>query len=265
MALRRALLTLALLAGVAGLVRFAGRSAPARGCVGCHAPHYERDGTCVACHRGREDTNRPTLAHDELLAGASAAWGLPDGAVVRAGDELRARSGCRRCHVSGGEGNTYAISLDDVVWAREHEALRAAILRPVSTMPDFGFSRDQADTLIAVLLRDARGRVPEDRYLVRFRESGPGPPETFRRLCGACHRAITPVGPLGVGASGPDLTGLLTPHYPDPDGIRWDRARLARWLARPRELRPHTTMLPVPTTEAELDSLVVLLGPAATR
>lgn len=235
------------------------------GCVSCHTPHYVRDGTCEGCHRGHPGTGRKELAHDRLLKGAAAAWGMPASAAVAEGERLREASGCRRCHVSGGEGNALAIALDDVVWARGQDELRASIRAPVSTMPDFGFSDEQADRLIAVLLRDARGRPATQRYLVRFRERAAGQPHAFERLCGPCHRALTPAGPMGVGLSGPDLSGLLTAHYPVPDGRRWNRARLERWLRNPREERPHTIMAPVSVTAEELDAIGEVLGPARAR
>jgi mono/diheme cytochrome c family protein len=242
-----------------------GAAARARGagaCAGCHAPHHQDDGTCVACHRGRPDTDRAELAHHRLLRGAAAAWGLPGAPELDEGERLRAAGGCRRCHVSGGEGNPLAIPLDDVVWRRTQEELRASILAPVSAMPDFGFDEGQADRLIAVLLRDARGRPARERYVVRFREAAAGRRHPFERHCGPCHRALTRDGPLGTGTSGADLSGLLTPHYPPPDGRRWDRARLERWLRNPREEHPNATMPPVAVEAADLDGIVTALGPA---
>jgi cytochrome c2 len=263
LALRRALLIAAALLAAAlgaGASRLAGpRQVPA--CGGCHEAHYAGDGACTGCHRGRADTRRESLAHERLLGGAAAAWGLSGHPDVAAGERLRESSGCRRCHVSGGEGLRHAIALDDVVWEREQADLRASILRPVSTMPDFGFTERQADQLVAVLLRDARGRPATDRYQVRFLDEPAGTaPHAFTRRCGPCHRALTRGGPLGTGFSGPDLTGLLTRFYPAADGRRWDAARLERWLRNPRAEQPHATMPPVTVEPAELDAIVDVLG-----
>lgn len=234
-------------------------------CLGCHAPHRQADGACVACHRGNPGIDRKALAHHRLLRGAAAAWGIPGAAAVEDGARLRDAGGCRRCHVTGGKGNDLAISLDEVAWARDQDELRASILRPASAMPDFGFTQAQADRLIAVLLRDARSRPAAARYQIRFQRGASPGRHPFERHCGPCHRALTRGGPMGVSASGPDLSGLLTPHYPVAGGRTWDRARLERWLRNPRAERPQTIMPPVSVTEAELDAIVDRLRPDPRR
>jgi hypothetical protein len=260
LAIHRALLTLALAGLLGAILAFVSRGREATTCGGCHEPHYEKEGTCVGCHRGRPDTDRKELGHHRLLRGAAAAWGMPGALAVEEGARLRESSGCRRCHVSGGEGNAFAIALDDVVWKRDQAELRASILEPVSTMPDFGFTGGQADRMIAVLLRDARQRPAVERYLVRFRQGPPARPHPFERLCGPCHRALTAGGPMGVGASAADLSGLLTRHYPAGDGRRWDRARLERWLRNPRAERAQAIMPPVTVGAGELDAIVDVLS-----
>lgn len=258
-------MTLALAALLAAVPALVPRDRDTPVCGGCHAPHYAAEGTCVACHRGRTDTGREELGHHRLLAGAAAAWGMAGSAAVEEGARLREAAGCRRCHVTGGEGNALAIALDDVVWKREQGQLRASLLEPVSTMPDFGFTPEQADRLIAVLLRDARGRPARERYLVRFREGTPAGRHPFERLCGPCHRALTTGGPLGVGTSGPDLSGLLTAHYPVGTARPWDRVRLERWLRNPRAERPGALMTAVETSPADLDAIVEALGPEPAK
>jgi cytochrome c2 len=260
-----AVLTLLLAAWLAPAPGAAVRSGADPGCLRCHAPHHTRHGTCVACHRGHPRATREALAHHRLLRGAAAAWGMPDAPVLAEGERLRDASGCRRCHVTGDQGNPLAIALDDVVWKRDQDGLRGSILRPVSTMPDFGFTTEQADRLIAVLLRDAAGRPASRRYLVRFRTAPRERQHPFERLCGGCHRVLTPGGPLGGGTAGPDLSGLLTPYYPARGGRAWDRARLARWLEAPRREDPRTTMRPVRVTPAELDAIAPVLGAPPAR
>lgn len=237
--------------------------AAASSCVSCHGTHAKTPGACEACHRGNPRMRRASLAHERLLTGAAAAWGVPGCRAVREGERLRDALGCRRCHVSGGTGNAFALSLDAIAWRREQRDLRASILRPATFMPDFSLTPGQADALIAVLLRDGDRAGGESRYLVRFRR-GPAPgPGAFATRCGGCHRALTHRGPLGTSASGPNLTGLLGPWYPASDGRRWDRARLERWLRDPRADRPGTSMLPVALKPGEFDEIVETLAAPA--
>ncbi len=262
MAARRALLTLALAASLSapGPAR---ALAPGSSCESCHAAHPWTGGSCVACHRGDPETTREELAHDHLLRGAAAAWSLPGSPAVTEGARLRERLGCRRCHVTGGAGDRLAVSLDRVVWRRDQEQLRDAIRHPASFMPDLSLTIRQTDRLIAVLLRDADRHGAEQTYLVRFTRDGPASPHPFERICGPCHRALTRLGPMGTGRTGPNLSGLLTAHYPTSDGRRWDRERLARWVRNPRAERPTAIMPPVRVTPAELEEIADVLAPAA--
>ncbi len=234
--------------------------AATRGCLACHTSHLEERGTCVGCHRGSEASTRHNLAHEGLLAGAAAAWNVPGARAVREGERLREMLGCRRCHVTGGRGNTLAIGLDAIVWRRTPDELRASLLHPVTFMPDFALTRGQTDRLIAVLLRDGDRSARLERYAVRFRRERSTQRNVFAERCGGCHRALTPAGALGVGHNGPNLSGLLTEFYPSDDGRPWTRERLSRWLANPRAERPRTTMAPVRLQPGELDELVRLLG-----
>jgi mono/diheme cytochrome c family protein len=249
------------------LVARAATGAPPRAtsCEACHPVHHRELGTCVGCHRGDPTTRRKELAHVRLLRGEIAEWSLPASRAVEQGDRLRARAGCRRCHVTGGRGNRLATVLDRVVWKRDPAALRRSILAPVSTMPDFGFTPRQADRLVAVLLRDADRAGADARYQVRFADARADGPHPFQKRCGPCHRALTPLGPMGIGLAGPDLSGLLTPYYPSTDGRRWDRARLERWLRDPRRERPHATMPPLDVPQEELDRVCEVLAPTSAR
>lgn len=256
MAAHRAILS-ALLALALGAASDA--YAVSTGCLACHASHFERLGTCVGCHRGTEASRRRNIAHTDLLTGAAAAWSVPGSRGVREGERLRDRLGCRRCHVTGGRGNALAIGLDDVVWRRTQQQLRESLQRPVTFMPDFALTDRQADRLIAVLLRDGVRSGRQERYAVRFRREAAGHGGAFAARCGGCHRALTPAGAMGVGGSGPNLSGLLTPHYPTADGRPWTPRRLERWLANPRREKPTTTMLPVRLRPGELDEITHLL------
>jgi hypothetical protein len=234
-------------------------------CGRCHAAHFEKHGSCTACHRGDPATTRRALAHDRLLTGAAAAWGMPDHLAPARGEQMRDQLGCRRCHVSGGRGNALALSLDEAVWQRSQAQLRAALTEPASFMPDFSLTAAQADTLVAALLRDGKGTAGGASYLVRFRQQPERPTEAFTVRCGGCHRALTSAGALGTSASGPNLSGLLTEFYPVADGRRWSRERLERWLRNPRAERPEATMRPVALQPGELEEIAQLLGPAPTR
>lgn len=253
---------LLLASALASAVRVSGDRASVS-CTSCHESHFASHGACAACHRGNPTTRRLTLAHDRLLAGATAAWGMPGHPAPERGEWLREQLGCRRCHVSGGRGNALALSLDAAVWQRSQAQLRTALRSPASFMPDFALTDAQADTLIAVLLRDAKGTPGDASYLVRFRRGATErPAEVFTVRCGGCHRALTPTGALGSSDTGPNLSGLLTEYYPVSDGRAWSRERLERWLANPRTERPQSTMRPVTLQAGELDEIVRLLGAA---
>ncbi len=252
------------LAGALAASRAVAARAPGEpACLACHPVHDAELGTCVGCHRGDPSTDRKDLAHHRLLRGAAAAWSIPGAAAVAAGERLRDTLGCRRCHVTGGRGNRLAIALDDVVWRRDQDELRRSLRQPVSAMPDFALSTAEADRLIAVLLRDGDRRGVEERYLVRFRRGGPPGPHPFQRLCGPCHSAMTALGPMGTGRTGPDLSGLLTPFYPSADGRRWDRERLRRWVRDPRDERANAIMPPLDVRESDFEAIVTILTPAS--
>ncbi len=266
MASRLAVLIAALLAFAVPLAHAAanGRT-PAAGCLACHARHFETLGDCTGCHRGDARAKRTTVAHDRMLRGAQAAWSIPNVGAVRDGEWLRDRLGCRRCHVTGGRGNALATSLDAVAWQRDPEALKQSLLHPVTFMPDFGLAPWQADRLIALLLRDGDRAARMAPTRVLFRAGRAPARDAFERRCGGCHRALTPAGALGVGTSGPNLSGLLGGFYPAADGLRWDRDRLARWIRNPRVEKPGATMPPIPDlAPAELDEIGRLLAPPAT-
>ncbi len=265
----RALLTLALagalLAALAGACARAPALARTSSCVRCHGTHYAALGTCVECHRGEARATRPSVAHERLLRGDAAAWRMPGSPALAEGERLRDALGCRRCHVTGGRGNAWAIALDRVAWRRDQERLRASIEQPASFMPDFSLSPRQADRLIAVLLRDAERGSTEERYLVRFRDRPVDRAGAYVTYCGPCHRALTRSGPLGTGSSGPNLTGLLTPYYPSADGRAWDRERLARGVRNPRAGNRTAAMPPVRMRDDELSQVIETLAAPPPR
>ncbi len=261
MAAARAVLTLTLTLALAAGLATGAEAPPRAACLDCHEPHYAAHGSCVDCHRGDERARRADLAHHRLLSGAAATWMLPGSPVLPRAVALRDSLGCRRCHVSGAKGERLAINLDTVAWPRTQDELRSALTSPAAAMPSFGLGAGSADTLIAVLLRDADRYGGSPRYQVRFRAGSDDSLRVFARLCGGCHQALTPDGPQGIGTAGPNLSGLPGAFYPAPPDSSWDRARLERWLRNPRALRAHATMLPVAVKPAELDALLEALAP----
>jgi len=266
----RTLLTLALAAflalgapvkGAPGAPTAAPQPTPKRvACLDCHASHYTWLGGCVDCHRGDDRATRADLAHHRLLRGAAAAWSLPGSPVLPRATALRDSLGCRRCHATGGKGERLAIDLDTVAWPRSQDELRQALVNPAAAMPDFSLGAANADTLIAALLRDGDRYSASSRYQVRFRAGSDDSLRVFARLCGPCHQGLTPDGPQGIGAAGPNLSGLPGAHYPTADGL-WDRAKLERWLRNPRTLRAGATMPPLTVKPAELDAVLESLAP----
>jgi len=174
---------------------------------------------------------------------------------------MRDSLGCRRCHVSGGKGERLAIDLDSVVWARTQAELRQALMHPALAMPDFGLGPATADTLVAVLLRDADRFGGASRYQVRFRAGSEDSLQAFAKLCGGCHQALTIDGRQGVGTAGPNLSGLLGSFYPAQPDSAWNRDRLERWLRNPRAMRAGSTMPPVVLKPGELEAVMRTLTP----
>lgn len=164
------------------------------------------------------------------------------------------RSGCRRCHVSEGEGSRLASDLDDAFDSRP-DRLRDAIRFPAVYMPDFRFDEEDVRALVNAIYGNGmahRGVRKDSREIpikVHFRDKGDratGPP--FAMHCGGCHRAISRDGEgMGTGAIGPNLSGLFTKYFPGNTNAKllWDPETLARWVANPRGLRPLALMPPL--------------------
>jgi cytochrome c2 len=248
----------------AGCLRTKSTTTGGAGCTACHAVHYAAEGSCGDCHRGRATATRKELAHERLIRGRVAQFRLPAAAAPREGERLVDALACRRCHTIGGRGNRLATELDRVVWQREQDALAASIAEPVEGMPPFGLDAARAQSIVAFLLRGADPRATQESYRVHFERRASAPAGAFERLCGPCHRALTPAGLLGSGAAGPNLSGLFTPFYPRTarQDTAWTRQALVDWLRNPRAIRPGTTMPPVVLNEADLRQLLGELGGA---
>lgn len=189
------------------------------------------------------------------------------------------RSGCRRCHVSGGEGSRLGSDLDAAFGSRPAR-LQEAIRLPAVYMPDFRFDEEAVHALVnAIYGNGMAGQVSpknarEIPFKVHFRDRGDrlgSPP--FVRYCGGCHRAISRDGVgMGTGAIGPNLSGLFTKYNPgNPDAKnRWTPKTLIRWVANPRGFRPLALMPPLRIEEKALPALVESLqaplrGPGQAR
>jgi mono/diheme cytochrome c family protein len=235
-------------------------------CLACHPVHYAERGVCTACHRGNPASDRRNIAHQQLIAGRYASFTLGDSPSLRAGGRLIDQFACRRCHVIGGRGNRLSANLDQSMARKTPEAITASILQPVQNMPDFHLEEPRAVLLVNTLLA-AAGRQEAasgvQRQVVHFDRMGTAGKDIFSKKCGSCHRALTVrLGGLGQGNAGPNLSGLLSPHYPLTfrDKGRWTERDLATWLKNPRSIRPMARMQPVLLTGPEFSDLVGLLS-----
>jgi cytochrome c2 len=240
-------------------------------CLACHPVHYVERGVCTACHRGNPASERKNIAHRQLIAGRYAAFTLGDSPSLRAGERLIDQYACRRCHVIGGRGNRLSANLDQSAARKSPEALTASILQPVQNMPDFHVSQQQAVLLVNALLAAAGRQAAvsgDQRQVVHFDRTGTAGKDVFSTKCGPCHRALTSrLGGLGQGDAGPNLSGLLSPHYPETfrDKGRWTERDLATWLKNPRRIRPWARMQPVMLTEPEFRELTEILKVEGTE
>jgi len=236
-----------------------------KGCVECHAPHFETDGTCVDCHRGDPRTLRMHIAHYRLIQGKYACFTLPEDSVTRDGRRLIDTSGCRRCHKTDRKGNRLASDLDASLDKTLPEGLAHAIIYPAVFMPDFYFNESDIVELVNAILGSSAvwgsdsGEIPKTIYFENSKKDGNN---TFNKHCGSCHRLLTQqFGGLGHGDIGPNLSGILSQFYFKnfKGGKSWNSKRLKQWLNNPRDVRTNARMLPINLTEDELRYLTNIL------
>ncbi len=252
------------------LVALLSAAAPAASrCVACHRPHFAERGACPACHRGDERTDRMNIAHRDLIPAAYSWFALPDSPVARRGGDRILASACRRCHAFRGEGNRLAASLDDLFAVSSPRKIHDAIRTPAAYMPDFRFDETQIREIVnAVLAAGARRQTPggpEIPVVVHFEDADDRTDVLFPKACGPCHRILSEArGGLGTGAIGPNLSGLLTRHYPKTFGGRqaWTPDNLKIWLTNPRAVKAAASMPPIPLSPEEVDALAALLSAA---
>jgi cytochrome c2 len=130
-------------------------------------------------------------------------------------------------------------------------------------MPDFHFTDESIVRLVNALLLGARNSAPlraEVPRVVHFEGSRESRENPFVKHCGGCHRMLTARhGALGRGTVAPNLSGLLTGHYPanfGPEYLPWTRERLKTWLENPRRQRPLTQMRTPPLNKEEVAALL---------
>jgi cytochrome c2 len=237
-----------------------------KGCVECHTPHFETDGTCVDCHRGDPRTNRSQIAHYQLIQGEYACFTLPDSPVVKDGHRLINISACRRCHQTGLKGNTPASNLDATLDKTLPEILAHAIKNPAIFMPNFYFHESDILKLVNAILASSAVYVSdssETARIIHFEKDKEDSDNMFNKHCGSCHRVLTQqLGSLGQGDIGPNLSGLFSEFYFKnfKDGKPWNASRLKQWLKNPRDIRVNTQMPPIEFTEDNLRHLIHIIN-----
>ncbi len=241
-------------------------------CVTCHPAHYAERGACPACHRGDERTDRVNIAHRGLIPAAYSWFALPGSPVVRRGGDRIEASACRRCHAWRGEGNGFAANLDDLLAVSSPRKIHDAIRSPAAYMPDFRFDETRIREIVNAILAAGADRKTPARpgipVVVHFEDADGRADLLFPRACGPCHRILSDAqGGLGTGAIGPNLSGLLTRHYPPTfgDGDRWTPDKLKKWLKNPRSVKPAAAMPPVPLSPEQVDELAGLMSAPAGR
>ncbi|MBU5611781.1 selenite/tellurite reduction operon c-type cytochrome lipoprotein ExtS [Geomonas azotofigens] len=239
-------------------------------CLECHPAHYRSVGSCVTCHGGDPRSDRPRIAHHDLVPGRFAWFAVPGSAPTRRGRDLVEQFACRRCHIVGGKGNRLAADLDRLPAGTTAQRIFEAIGNPALLMPQFHFDeRQKTDLVNAVLagVREAEAKrrrgKDESPQVVHFQDGKSERDNVFEKRCGDCHRALTrAVGGVGRGAIGPNLSGLLSEFYPKTAAgrTRWSEGALKKWLENPRQSRERTQMRPIRLPEGELTKLVNILA-----
>lgn len=234
-------------------------------CLSCHPVHYAERGGCSGCHLGNPAAARKNIAHAGLRGGKYARFTLGNAVEDKEGEQLLEQLACRRCHVSRGRGNRLAVSLDAAAARRTADELARSIRHSVANMPYFALREEQITTLVNAVLAGSK-RQPENDETppekVHFTTSGTKNVDVFSKKCGSCHRLLSQrLAALGTGGIGPNLSGLLSPYYPETfrNGEAWNSKKLALWLKNPRAIRLEARMQAVMLTGAELKELETLL------
>lgn len=235
------------------------------GCLKCHKSHYTASGDCINCHRGDKRSDRIAIAHRDLIQ-AKFSWFAIEGSqpLIR-GEKLLSAFACRRCHISGGKGNSLASNLDRLPMNTAPAKIYEAIKSPALFMPDFSFDDLQLTALVNAILaggKKAAHKTGEAPQVVHFEDAKRRTDNIFETQCGPCHKILTETfGALGKGKIGPNLSGLFSEFYPAnlKDNGRWTVDVLKKWLENPRKIRENSQMRPVPLKKDEFEQLKNIL------
>jgi len=197
-----------------------------------------------------------------MIAARYSGYSIPGSEITKRGLRQLEDYACRRCHISGAEGNQLAANLDLSQQVVSPEVLDDAIQFPVLFMPEFHFKGQQRVDLINALLfggKKFKAPVTEAPRVVHFEGEESSREFQFEKFCGNCHRVLTDrFGGLGEGLIGPNISGLFSPFYRanfGEENQRWTRGNLEKWLKNPRKIRPYTQMLPVSLKAQEFDRI----------
>ena len=236
------------------------------GCLECHRPHYATRGRCVGCHRGDDRSDRPIIAHRNLIRGRYAWFTIPGSQPLLRGEQLLESFACRRCHNTAGKGNHLASDLDRLPPNSDPQQIFASIKSPALFMPDFGCDDRQIADLVNAIqagTRHAGRRGGETPQVVHFDKAPSHRENVFEKRCGPCHKVLTQArGALGKGSIGPNLSGFFSRQYPVTlkNDQRWTADLLGKWLQNPRKIREQSQMQPVPLTKEESVQLLAIFA-----
>lgn len=217
--------------------------------------------SCIDCHRGNALTQRRELAHYRLIAADYSWYRFSDSKVVKAGEKLVEMLSCQRCHLLSGKGNDLATNLDRLYHQSLPDELVKSIRVPAFFMPDFSLPNDDIAQLVNVIFAagvSAQQTIVEPPLVIHF-ESNSSEEILFDKHCGRCHRVLTaPLGGIGDGDVGPNLSDLFGPFYPKTfkDDQSWTIDGLKKWIKNPRSVRPLTRMMPVVINDQDTTKLI---------
>ena len=226
-------------------------------------PHSPTQYGCVVCHRGQgaattvEEAHSSTKAWEQPLLPAkyiesgcgqchlAPLTGTPQ---LNQGRAILAQYGCVRCHkVRQADGTTMTATDDPPPLGRiadktTREWIYAWIKNPqaysaTATMPNFGFSDDDARDISAFLMAQS---TPSPSPAKATSVSGKAPADATaaaslygESFCASCHAVQNAAGNLVGGNLGPELTKIGTKAKP-----QWIEA----WLRDPAAYDPETRM-----------------------
>jgi mono/diheme cytochrome c family protein len=224
-------------------------------------PHKLDEFGCVLCHRGQGVATTVKEAHSSTLAweqpilpaqylesgcGQCHQNKLPGTPQLNQGRQLLGQYGCVHCHTLNlPGGNQIAPSdhpplLTHIAEKTTREWIYAWLKNPQAyavsaTMPNFGFSDDEARDISAFLIAQSTPlNVPPPAVTQPSAgSSGEGSSLYGESFCASCHAMQNAAGMLVGGNIGPELTRVGSKVKPE-----W----LVSWLSNPGNWSPNTVM-----------------------